>query len=296
MQRERNVIKLQIGTRIPPKIGAQGLESTAAWAASVGLDTLDVPRLNSEVKQILDAAGLGIGSVDAHGTGALLSRDDARREAAAVSVKQQMTEMAANGGKVMFMCLVPEDHTTPRSESFALFKDSFPDVIRHAEQQGIYVAIEGWPGPAPHYPTIGCTPEMWRAMFEAIPSKHFGLNYDPSHMVRLGIDHLRALSEFGERVNHVHGKDTEILTDELYECGVLEATFGAKYGFSEGSWRYTIPGHGAVEWSKVAVRLDRLGYQGAIGIELEDHRFWGTIEKEQEGVIKAKEHLALYFK
>lgn len=289
-------MKLQLGMRIPPKIGSEGMERTALWAVEAGLDVLDVPYLNPEVKAICDNAGIGIGSVDAVQMGALLSKDDARREAAAEAVQQQMTEMAGLGAKVMFMCLVPEDHTVPRKESYAIWKDTFPAIISHAERQDVYIAIEGWPGPAPHYPTIGCTPEMWRMMFEAVPSKHFGLNYDPSHLVRLGIDYIRALQEFGERVNHCHGKDTEILSDELYECGVLPATFGAKYGFSEGSWRYTIPGHGAVEWSKVAVRLDRLGYQGAISIELEDHRFWGSLEKEREGIVKAAAHLGTFFK
>ncbi|MZQ87011.1 TIM barrel protein [Paenibacillus sp. 5J-6] len=289
-------MKLQIGMRIPPRIGSEGLALTAAWAAQAGLDVLDVPHLNPEVKQICDAAGMGIGSVDAvQMGGTLLSKEDVRRENAAEAVKKQITEVAALGAKVMFMCLVPEDHSQTRQESFAIWKDTFPEIVGHAEREGVYIAIEGWPGPAPHYPTIGCTPEMWRAMFEALPSKHFGLNYDPSHMVRLGIDYLRALTEFGERINHCHGKDTEILHDELYECGILPATFGAKYGFSEGSWRYTIPGQGDVEWSKVAVRLDRLGYQGAISIELEDHRFWGTLEKEREGIVKAAAHLRNYF-
>ncbi|MDB5085374.1 MAG: xylose isomerase-like barrel protein, partial [Bacilli bacterium] len=61
-------------------------------------------------------------------------------------------------------------------------------------------------------------------------------------------------------------------------------------------WRYTIPGHGQIEWSKVAVRLEQIGYQGAISIELEDHRYWGTVEKEQQGIVKAAEHLAHYFR
>lgn len=289
-------MKAQIGMRIPPKIGAEGFENTVAWAAEAGLDVLDVPKLNKEMKALCDRAGLHIGSVDAGQSGALLSKDDARRTAAAAEVKQQMTDMAALGAQVMFMCLVPEDHTLPRRETFAIWKDTFPELVRHAEQEGVYIAIEGWPGPAPHYPTIGCTPEMWRAMFEAIPSKHFGLNYDPSHLVRLEVDYLKALREFGERINHCHGKDTAMLAEELYECGVLPATFDVKYAFSEGSWRYTIPGRGDVDWSKVSEELGRIGYQGAVSIELEDHDFWGSLEKEREGIIKAKEHLALYFK
>jgi sugar phosphate isomerase/epimerase len=289
-------MNLNIGMRIPPKIGAEGIGAAAAWAAEAGLDILDVPRLNAEVKEACEQAGIGIGSIDAAHTPELLSRDEARRIDAAEALKKQMSDISALGGRVLFMCLVPEDLTLPRREGFAIWKEMFPGIVRHAEQMGIYIAIEGWPGPAPHYPTLGCTPEMWRAMFEAIPSRHFGLNYDPSHLVRLGIDYLRALTEFGERINHVHGKDTEILHDELYECGVLSATFGEKYGFSEGSWRYTIPGHGDADWAKIAVRLDRLGYQGAVSIELEDHRFWGSLEAERQGIVKAAAHLAKYFK
>ncbi|CAM4181750.1 sugar phosphate isomerase/epimerase [Paenibacillus alkaliterrae] len=289
-------MNVQIGMRIPPKIGAEGIIKTAEWAASAGLDILDVSNLTPEVKGACEHAGIGIGSIDAHHTSQLLSRDEARRADAVEATKRQMTSISELGGRVLFMCLVPEDHTLPRREGFAIFKETFPEIVRHAEQSGIYMAIEGWPGPAPYYPTLGCTPEMWRAMFEAIPSKHFGLNYDPSHLVRLGIDYIRALTEFGDRINHCHGKDTEILHDELYECGVIPATFGEKYGFSEGSWRYTIPGHGEVEWGKVAVRLDRLGYKGAVSIELEDHRYWGSLEAERQGIVKAAEHLTRYFK
>ncbi|MBB6733697.1 sugar phosphate isomerase/epimerase family protein [Cohnella zeiphila] len=288
-------MKYRIGMRIPPKIGAEGIGATAEWAASAGLDVLDVPQLTPEVKQACERAGIGIGSIDV-GTAKLLSRDDAVRADAVESTKRLMSDISALGGSVLFMCLVPEDHTLPRKEGFAIWKETFPELVRHAEQTGTYMAIEGWPGPAPHYPTLGCTPEMWRAMFEAIPSKHFGLNYDPSHLVRLGIDYVRALTEFGDRIVHCHGKDTELLHDELYECGVLPATFGAKYGFSEGSWRYTIPGHGEVDWGKVAVRLDRIGYKGAVSIELEDQRFWGSLEAEREGIVKAAEHLSKFFK
>lgn len=286
----------KIGMRLPPKIGAQGIEEAVKWAAQTGLDTVDLPYLTPEIKKACEDAGIEIGTVDVGGIAQVLSTDEERREDAVKTLKQQMTDISQLGGRVLFMCLVPEDHTLPRKEGFAIWKETFPGIVAHAEQLGLYIAIEGWPGPAPHYPTLGCTPEMWRAMFEAIPSKHFGMTYDPSHLVRLGIDYIRVLTEFGEKINHCHGKDTEILHDELYECGVIPATFGEKYGFSEGSWRYTIPGHGEVDWGKVAVRLERLGYQGAVSIELEDQRFWGSLEAEQRGIAKAAEHLAKYLK
>ncbi|MGM0879022.1 MAG: sugar phosphate isomerase/epimerase family protein [Bacillota bacterium] len=289
----------KIGMRISPKIGAWGIESVASWASSIGLDVIDVPYYNQEVKTILEKEGLEVGSIDgvgAVGQTKLLSENEKSRSEAVEALKNQMTEVSGLGGKVMFMCLVPDDITMQRKKAFEIWKETFPTIVKHAEQHDIYIALEGWPGPAPYYPTLGCTPEMLRAMFNVIPSKHFGLNYDPSHLVRLGIDHLRVLSEFGDRVNYCHGKDTEILHDELYECGVIQATFGSKYDFSEGSWRYTIPGQGDVNWAKVAVRLEKIGYKGPISIELEDHRYWGSLEAERKGIIKAKDHLAIYFK
>lgn len=286
----------KIGMRIPPNIGKQGIEKVASWAADIGLDVVDVPVYNEEVKSALDKAGIGLGSIDIKGSAGLLSEDEARRSEAVESMKLQIEEMAKLGGKTIFMVLIPQDINQSRERSFSIWKETFPEVVRKAEEVDMYFALEGWPGPAPQYPAIGCTPEMLRAMFNAIPSKHFGLNFDPSHLVRLRVDYLRVLNEFGERINYCHGKDTEILQEDLYESGILPATFGTKYSHSEGSWRYTIPGHGEVDWGKVAIGLEKIGYEGAVSIELEDHRYWGTLEAEQQGIIKAKEHLALYLK
>ncbi|MGM7722307.1 sugar phosphate isomerase/epimerase family protein [Metabacillus sp. Hm71] len=289
----------KIGMRIPPKIGADGIESVAKWASSIGIDVIDVPYYNEEVKAVLEANGLEVGSIDgvgAVGQTKLLNKDKDARTEAVEALKNQITEISRLGGKVMFICLVPEDITMSRKDAFEIWKETFPSIVEHAEQEGIYLALEGWPGPAPYYPTLGSTPEMLRAMFDAIPSRHFGINYDPSHLVRLGIDYLRVMSDFGDRINYCHGKDTEILFDEQYECGNIAATFGVHYDFSEGPWRYTIPGQGDVNWAKVAVRLEKIGYEGPISIELEDHRYWGSLEKEQQGIIKAKEHLEIYFK
>ncbi|WEG14684.1 sugar phosphate isomerase/epimerase [Pullulanibacillus sp. KACC 23026] len=289
----------KIGMRIPSKIGALGMDGLAEWASQIGLDVIDVPKYDIEVKTVLEKYGLEVGSID--GTGAvgstkLLSKNETDRAEAVSALKSQLTEVSELGGQIIFICLVPEDPNQSRASSFDIWKETFPELVKHAESCNVYFALEGWPGPAPTHPTIGCTPEMWRAMLEAIPSKHFGINYDPSHLVRLRVDYLRALEEFGERITYCHGKDTEILPEELYESGTLPATFGTKYAFSEGGWRYTIPGQGTVDWGKVAVRLEKFGYTGNVGIELEDHRFWGSLEAEQNGIIKAKEHLQLYFK
>jgi len=290
-------LNFKIGMRIPPKIKESGMEKVVQFASKIGLDVIDVPRLTEADHQIMSDAGLEIGTVDAvHFGGPLLSKDETKRAEAIEGLKNQLSHMSQLKVDKMFIVFIPEEKDMPRKESFAIWKESFPEVVKHAEQKGVYIAMEGWPGPAPQYPVLGCTPEMYRAMFEAVPSKHFGINYDPSHYIRLGIDYLRVISEFGERIIYCHGKDTEILPEEMYESGHLPATFGAKYKFSEGSWRYTIPGHGVAEWDKIAARLEQIGYQGAISIELEDHRYWGSLELEQQGIIKSFENLSRFFK
>lgn len=288
-----------VGARIAHLVNPNEQEAVNAWiswSAEAGLDVVDVARLTPEVKQAVDAAGIAIGSFDVAGVGALFTRDEAKRAGAAASIRKQLAEAAALGGKVCFMCLHPEDKTLPRRDSFAMFKESFPAITADAERLGIQIVLEGWPGGAPYYATLGCTPETLRAMFEAVPSPALCVNYDPSHLVRLGVDYLRFLKEFAGRTGHVHGKDTVILEENVYLYGRhQEAAFGSPCKFSEGPWRYTIPGEGSVDWAAVAFELDVAGYKGAVSIELEDHRYWNSTEERRAGLQKAAAHLRRFF-
>jgi sugar phosphate isomerase/epimerase len=155
--------------------------------------------------------------------------------------------------------------------------------------------LEGWPGPAPSYPTLGYTPEVLRAMFRAVPSAALGVNYDPSHLVRLGIDYRRVLDEFKDRIYHVHGKDTALLPEAQYLYGHQPPVLDQPPSFGGGAWRYCVPGDGLVDWGQVAFALYQVGYAGCVSIELEDARFWGTLEKEQAGIARAYRHLAHHF-
>ncbi len=67
-------MNFKIGMRIPPKIGAEGIENVAAWSAEAGLDIIDVPRLTPEVKAACERANIGIGSVDAKSGAQLISQ------------------------------------------------------------------------------------------------------------------------------------------------------------------------------------------------------------------------------
>ena len=70
--------------------------------------------------------------------------------------------------------------------------------------------------------------------------------------------------------------------------------FTRPVGFSEGWWRYTIPGEGMVNWAAVAGRLQKAGFDGIIAIELEDFRYNGSYEGERKGLSRARQYLSRY--
>ena len=286
---------MDIGIRTPPAAGQMGFAAFAQWAAEVGFGAIDVGRVDAENKKILDDCGLKLGTVDLpQPWNALMDADEAKQAAGFEVYKRELEAAAALGAKVMFAVLLPPDSTQPRGKSFEILKGTLPRLMELMESLDLHLALEGWPGGGPHYPALGCTPETLRAVFGAVPSANLGICFDPSHVVRLGIDYKRFLAEFGPRVKHCHGKDTELNEEERYLCGNLDSSFGGKYICGDRAWRYTIPGEGVVCWQYVMNRLSDFGYGGIMSVELEDHHYWQSVELQQLGMTRALGHLKQY--
>ncbi len=281
---------MKIGTRLPGFAGQIGFEAFAEWLADSGFDAVDTPVLTRQIARTCERLGLTIGTCDGR-QGGLLSADATTRRKALGNLKRDISAIARHGGHTYFAVLMPDDPSQPRAATFEIFEKVYPKVVEHAEKEGVQIAIEPWPGGAPHYGNLGCTPESLRRIFAAIPSPNLGICYDPSHFLRIQVDYVRLLHEFSDRVRHVHLKDTEIISDKLYESGILGESYGNTYGFGEGWWRYTIPGEGEVDWNLVLRRLEEAGYDGVISVELEDHHFWATPELQKEGLVRSKEFI-----
>jgi sugar phosphate isomerase/epimerase len=281
---------MKLSSRLPGFAREIGFEAFASWLAESGFDAIDTPVPTREIAQACKKAGLAYGTCDAR-AGGLLGADAAKRKQALSTLKKDLSAIAQFGGHTYFALLMPDDPSQPRAKTFEIFRQVYPKVVEHAEKVGVRIAIEPWPGGAPYYANLGCTPESFRRIFDAIPSPHLGISYDPSHLVRIQVDYVRFLHEFGGRVYHVHLKDTEVVEEKLYESGILGESYGHTYGFGEGWWRYTIPGEGSIDWTLVIRRLDELGYKGALSVELEDHHFWATAQLQQEGILRAKEYI-----
>ena len=258
----------------------------AAWAQENDISVIDLGSDAPDSLQTFVDAGMRIGSIDLAASKPMISPDKGTRMAA---IAQNADHIATCGAANYFLVMLPEHPELARAENFGYMVESFGELLPVLEANNARLVIEGWPGPG----ALCCTPEAFRALFKELPSSAMGINYDPSHLIRQGIDPLRFLGEFGERVYHIHGKDTELLSENLYVYGNEQPpTFAQRIRYGSLHWRYTIPGQGCMRWAQAFGMLDALGYKGCISIELEDANFNGTTEGEQAGILHGVRFLA----
>ena len=277
------------------RVGSDWQKDTGAlarWSLENGFGFVDVSKSGADADlAVLTRAGLRPGSADLldwNGYQAMIAPDSAPRRELITATSAHIESCAAVGASIFFTVTVPAEKELSRRQNFDYLVESYRALVPVLESTNSRVVIEGWPGPA----AVCCTPETYRAFFKEIGSERFGVNYDPSHLLRMGIDPLRFLKEFVGRVHHVHAKDTAIYTDDLYEYGHEQpATFTKGHGWGGAVWRYTIPGHGQARWVEIFRVLKDAGYAGLVSIELEDENFNGTPGGEQRGLARSREFL-----
>jgi len=264
------------------------LSALLTWAKENEIGVIDLGNDADQSAAIATKHGFKLGSVDLREWRGMLSPDKKVRDEAVAKNSAYVKACAAFGPMNHFTVMLPEKPELKRSENFGYMVESFSELAPVLEAHQAKIVIEGWPGPG----ALCCTPEGYGEFFKQCPSKAMGVNYDPSHLLRMGIDPLRFLHEFADRVHHVHGKDTELIDEGLYRYGnAQEPTFGKTHGFGSMHWRYAIPGHGAVRWAEIFRILAGAGYKGAVSIELEDENFNGTEEGEKAGILHGLQFL-----
>ena len=97
----------------------------------------------------------------------------------------------------------------------------------------------------------------------------FGFNYDPSHLGYQGVDYVKFIRVFSDRIFHAHMKDAW--------WGHGDGTVGVFGGHTEFAdarryWDFRSIGHGDIRFEDIIVALNDIGYQGPLSIEWEDSR------------------------
>lgn len=303
-------MKLGIMTAALPKMA---LPELASWAAESGFGMLeiacwptgkaerryagvthiDVETLDkagaAEVRAIMADSGLEISSL-AYYPNYLVP--DLEQRAFYVDHLKKVIDAATLLEVPIVGTFVGADQSKYATENLETFAKVWPPIVKYARERGIRIAIENcpmlWDDTWPGGQNVAYSPSIWTRMFEIIPDDNFGLNYDPSHLIWQFIDEVRPITDFRDRIFHVHAKDLRIDRELLYQDGILAPGF---------RWAIPrMPGLGDVRWADFMAALYAIGYDYVVSIEHEDRVFEGTEEKVKRGFYLTRDVLGPYIK
>jgi sugar phosphate isomerase/epimerase len=293
-------VKLGFLTACLPEVP---LPDIAAWASSAGYEALEVavwPSTGSRDFEAshIDVANFGKGEAEQVGElfakhGLLLSSlayyennlhpDEAKRAEIAAHVKRAVDAAALLGVETVGTFIGRHPGLSVK-ENVELAERVLPPLVDYAGERGVKIIIEncvmeGW-HPDGYPGNIAYSPELWEWMF----SLGLYLNYDPSHLLWLGIDPVTALKPYIDRIPHAQAKDAQLDPAARNRFGFFGKTITREHPWDEGWWRYRVPGRGQVDWSGVVDALYEGGFTGVLSVEHEDPVWSGTEEKVKQGL------------
>ena len=186
---------------------------------------------------------------------------------------------------------IGRDWTKSVDDNWPRFLKTWRPLIAFAEDHDVKIGIENcpmlftrdeWPGGK----NLASSPAIWRRMFGDIPSRHFGLNFDPSHLVLQNMDPASPLREFQEKIFHFHAKDLKI-RDRIHDVGV--------FAYPSEWHQPRIPGYGEIDWARFVSALMETTYRGPVCIEVEDDTFGKTLEGRKRALKVARNVLEPFF-
>jgi sugar phosphate isomerase/epimerase len=288
----------------------ESLEDIAEWAAAHGYRALEVAAWPDRPGRDWEASHLHVesfGATDATRVTELFGRlglelsavayyennlhQDLQVREATHEHLRRCIDAAQLLGVGLVGTFVGRDVSLSVAENLRLGEKVLPPLVEYAAARGVRLAVENCPMEGWHpdgYPAnLAYSPELWDWLAEV----GLWLNYDPSHLVWLGIDPVAALDRHVDRVLHVQAKDVEVDASARNRYGVFGQVMD-KQPWVSGWWRYRIPGLGEVDWPGVVGALRAAGYDGVVSVEHEDPVYSGDLERVREGLEIAARALA----
>jgi sugar phosphate isomerase/epimerase len=257
-----------------------------------GVTHIDVSNLRkadvAAIGDLLGETGISISALGYYPNPLVANGNEAR---VYINHIKRVIRAAETLGVGLVNTFIGRDHTRSVEENWPVFQKRWPPVVKFAEDHGVRIGIENcpmlftadeWPGGK----NLAYCPAIWRRMFEEIPSKSFGLNYDPSHLLWQQIDYVAPLREFAGRIFHVHAKDARMDSERLADVGVLATPLEFHTP--------KLPGLGDVDWGWFFSVLTDVGYDGAVAVEVEDRAYEGGLKKRQEALRQSAAFLSQF--
>ncbi|HEV7770314.1 MAG TPA: sugar phosphate isomerase/epimerase [Solirubrobacterales bacterium] len=279
--------------------GEHGYEAVelAAWpsigdrpftAAHVAADRFDAAEAD-RVRGVLEQNGLELSALAYYDNN--LHPDPAERAVVHEHLRACIDAAAGLGG-VPVGTFIGRDPGATVSENLRAAEQAMPPLVDYAGERGVKLMIEncvmeGWhPDGAPG--NLAYSPELWEWMF----GLGLYLNFDPSHLLWLGIDPVAALRPHVGRVIHAHAKDAEVFPEQRNRFGFFgRVTNREQDPWEMGWWRYRLPGLGEVDFRRYLDVLYEGGFDGVLSVEHEDPIWGGTPELVERGLEIAQRNL-----
>ncbi len=279
------------------------LAEIAGWASGAGYEALEVAVWPSTGSRDFEASHIDVAHLteaDAEGVTSLFAEhgltlsslayyennlhpDVERREEIAAHLIHAIDAAAVLGVETVGTFIGRHPGLSVK-ENVALAEKTLPRLVDYAGERGVKIIIEncvmeGW-HPDGYPGNIAYSPELWEWMF----SLGLYLNYDPSHLIWLGIDPVTALKPYVDRIPHAQAKDAQTFRKDRDRYGFFGKTISREHPWDEGWWRYRVPGLGDVDWRGVVDALYEGGFTGVLSVEHEDPVWGGTEEKVKQGL------------
>lgn len=148
-------------------------------------------------------------------------------------------------------------------DGYIEFADRFKPILDSYQALGIRFAFEVHPTEIAF--DIASTQRALKAI-NYHPA--FGFNYDPSHFGYQGVDYVKFLYTFSDRIFHVHMKDVS-----WSQVPVDAGVFGGhtEFGTLGRYWDFRSLGRGKINFEEIIRALNRIEYKGPLSVEWEDN-------------------------
>ena len=268
--------------------GYEALE-VAAWpdlgdrpftATHIKVEDLDEGKAE-QIRTLFDDNGLELSSIAFYDNN--LHPEPAEREAINAHVRACI-DAAALLGCPTVGTFVGRNWTKPVREDLADAEEVFKPLVDHAGSKDVKIIIEncvmeGW-HPDGYPGNLAYSPELWEWMF----AQGLYLNYDPSHLMWMGIDPVEAVRPYLDKIPHAQAKDIELFPQRRNRYGWPGKAVVRDDPWDVGWWRYRVPGLGDVDWRRLVDVLYEGGFDTVLSVEHEDPVWGGTEEKVEIGL------------
>ncbi|QRK11245.1 TIM barrel protein [Archangium violaceum] len=281
----------------------RSLEEIATWARAQGYEALEVaawPALGNRPFTATHLKAESFGSADVEAVQTLFRRNGLTLSSLAYydnNLHPDPTERRAINQHVL-RCIdaasllgcptvgtfVGRDPTKSVKENLRVAEEVFKPLVDRAGEKGVKVIIEncvmeGW-HPDGYPGNLAYSPELWEWMF----SIGLYLNFDPSHLMWIGVDPVEAVRPYLHRIPHAQAKDVQLFPERRNRYGFFGKTRERDNPWDVGWWRYRVPGLGQVDWVRLIDAMYEGGFDGVLSVEHEDPVWGGTEDKVKTGL------------